>query len=753
MAVTTLSTIFTIIAQSDLFVGTFPSEALLNTAVPTALEGQTAIVDAGSGSSPTLYGWDITDEAWTQLSGPGGTMTDAEIKTAYQNEVPLVSQVVAEAGTGTSIESWSPLRVKQSIDALAPGISGAGHRTIISIDNTGLVDITAALKTALELGGAQYLPAGSYLIGATGPDSGGVVATLTSSLDLLLDPDAVILGDTNLDNAAITIIPDKTTVDAGGEISVKFSGGKTDGSGMRNSTSIPYETVYPPANLGTSAVTDLLNFRGQLGSAAAYYDGFTSVVVEDHTFYAGDHWEIAGSDSGVFVNGSAYTSITKSRFYGIRDQGIYVSGGDDTSLDGHNGFFSGNYFENCFGGISAKRAYRLFLLEHNEFKNCVWPMGIAILTTEATRGSISNNVANQWQVGVRLDEGQQISVTDNTFIDAGWFLNSGAMPAVTDMSYAGGFDEAIGIHVDNSSRCFIADNFISGRAAGYDNVTNPSWGIRVSDTASRNTVTENTIINLTNPITEDAACSNNKFILNTAHICTNDVSLLSTTRQAVEMRDTGFLRVDAPSVVGATYFDTSTVPTVAAVTWKVRFAGLNDGGGTSIYSSIESAASDTATGVGDLRFNVGPTAQPLRIHDYKIECAKVLELHTIPTTSLPTASSTPGGIMVDSTKGWPVYSWGGVWKKFVDKLYDFYAIQTWDPPSLAAGATMTTPVTVTGAALGDRVECSFSLDLQRVTLHPYVSAANTVTIAVHNTNISTVDLGSGSLRVWVTTKN
>ena len=45
-------------------------------------------------------------------------LTDAEVKTAYQSEVPLVSQAVAEAGTATGIESWSAERVKQAIAAL-----------------------------------------------------------------------------------------------------------------------------------------------------------------------------------------------------------------------------------------------------------------------------------------------------------------------------------------------------------------------------------------------------------------------------------------------------------------------------------------------------------------------------------------------------------------------------------------------------------------------------------------------------------
>jgi hypothetical protein len=74
---------------------------------------------------------------------------------------------------------------------------------------------------------------------------------------------------------------------------------------------------------------------------------------------------------------------------------------------------------------------------------------------------------------------------------------------------------------------------------------------------------------------------------------------------------------------------------------------------------------------------------------------------------------------------------------------------TYDPPSLATLAQQTTTVTVTGAALGDFAECSFSLDLAGTTMVPYVSAANTVTVVHRNGTGGTVDLASGTLRARV----
>ena len=75
---------------------------------------------------------------------------------------------------------------------------------------------------------------------------------------------------------------------------------------------------------------------------------------------------------------------------------------------------------------------------------------------------------------------------------------------------------------------------------------------------------------------------------------------------------------------------------------------------------------------------------------------------------------------------------------------------TYDPASIANGAQQTTTVTVTGAALGNTVVASFTLDLQGIQLTGYVSAANTITVIFQNNTGGAIDLASGTLRadVW-----
>lgn len=71
---------------------------------------------------------------------------------------------------------------------------------------------------------------------------------------------------------------------------------------------------------------------------------------------------------------------------------------------------------------------------------------------------------------------------------------------------------------------------------------------------------------------------------------------------------------------------------------------------------------------------------------------------------------------------------------------------TYDPANLVDGAGVTTTVTVTGAALGDVAQASFSLDLQGITLTAWVSAANTVSVRFQNETGGAIDLASGTLR-------
>ena len=75
---------------------------------------------------------------------------------------------------------------------------------------------------------------------------------------------------------------------------------------------------------------------------------------------------------------------------------------------------------------------------------------------------------------------------------------------------------------------------------------------------------------------------------------------------------------------------------------------------------------------------------------------------------------------------------------------------TFDPPSLTTGVfAVSTGITVTGVALGDRVELYAPYDTDGVIYQASPSAANTIKIALFNANSGTKDLASGTWGVVV----
>lgn len=78
-----------------------------------------------------------------------------------------------------------------------------------------------------------------------------------------------------------------------------------------------------------------------------------------------------------------------------------------------------------------------------------------------------------------------------------------------------------------------------------------------------------------------------------------------------------------------------------------------------------------------------------------------------------------------------------------------YGTVTYDPPSIAAGASTFTDVAVTGAALGDTVDVGFSLDGAGVIFRGYVRVANSIRVYLTNLTAGAVDLASGTLSVTV----
>jgi hypothetical protein len=94
-----------------------------------------------------------------------------------------------------------------------------------------------------------------------------------------------------------------------------------------------------------------------------------------------------------------------------------------------------------------------------------------------------------------------------------------------------------------------------------------------------------------------------------------------------------------------------------------------------------------------------------------------------------------------------IWQSGTAWEVRLVAAGRLSATATYDPPSLALGASSTIQtMTLTGAAVGDGVNMSFSNSLAGAELKGYVSAANTVSYYFTNTNgANPLDLASGTV--------
>lgn len=218
------------------FKGLFASLAALELALPSAVAGDYADVDAGVGSDTVRYLWDVDDVQWV-ASGSGAPLTAADVKSLYESNpdtnaytdaeqtklgaieagaqvnAAAVSQAEAEAGTGTALRSWTVQRVWQAIaawwaasamktklDGIATGATAnSPDATLLARSNhTGtqaastisdLTEVTQDVVGAMIVAGTNVSVsyddvAGTLTISATGGGS-GMTNPMTTAGDII----------------------------------------------------------------------------------------------------------------------------------------------------------------------------------------------------------------------------------------------------------------------------------------------------------------------------------------------------------------------------------------------------------------------------------------------------------------------------------------------------------------------------------------------------------------------------------------
>lgn len=322
----------------------------------------------------------------------------------------------------------------------------------------GVTDMTAVLKTVFEAGGDVYIPAGNYMIKGTGPDSGGVNATITRNLRVRCHPNATFVTD-SLDNDMIRlIVPSNGAGLPSTGISVEWYGGTFDQRNQKNSTVIPFIAQYPASNPGTSATCEGLSIRGDYTSGGTQFSGIRLCRVEGVTFYAGEHWQTAGGDSGLFIGGCELQIVDGCRAQGSRDLGVYTSGSTDATLQCKT-VIQNCLFVNCFFAASIKRSSGDTEIVANTAENCVRGfLASHVLGNGFNRLRISQNSGRNVGIGVELDECIGYDVSDNHFNTLGALLIDG-----TTVEPAAGCN---GIELNGCVYGSVKHNTINGIQAG-----------------------------------------------------------------------------------------------------------------------------------------------------------------------------------------------------------------------------------------------------------------------------------------------
>lgn len=352
-------------------------------------------------------------------------------------------------------------------------VSGASIRSLyskledaISVKDFGAVgdgvtDDTESLINAFTYGGFVYVPEGEYLISAVGD---GVYVTLVKPLTVTCHPNAKFFSD-GLDGDMFFFQADADAVEEGAVLSFSWSGGIFDQTSQKVSTTVPFFTEYPPipSMAGISDRCDALVINGSNGL-------INHVSVTSATFKSGDHWTLAGGDSGVYINGVQNAVVYNCNFKASRDLGIYISGSTDGATLGRLDIFN-NYFDNCCHGAAIKRSGSGFSIRDNTFYKCA--RSVIVETAGVGNGSVAGTIENNYSISsngmVRLFNCQNVNVVNNFSFAAGAFEADGVTP-INESTIDG-------IRLTSCLNCAVINN--SGIGVSASHVSSNSYFIRL----------------------------------------------------------------------------------------------------------------------------------------------------------------------------------------------------------------------------------------------------------------------------------
>lgn len=238
--------------ESSHFKGLHVSLATLEIAHPTGSAGDYADVDPGAGSAVRRYIWDVSDSQWQQQAGSGGSMTAAEVKSAYESnpdtnaytdaEQAKLAGVAAGATANANTDSlaegaankyFTESRVRSAVltglSLLTGGAIAAADTLLVALGKlqnqiSGKQDALVSGTTLKTVNGQSLLGAGNLAVSA-------VVATQSASssggvLDLSAVTAQVVLVTLTENITSISLPPGQLAKSV--ELRIRFTQGATD---------------------------------------------------------------------------------------------------------------------------------------------------------------------------------------------------------------------------------------------------------------------------------------------------------------------------------------------------------------------------------------------------------------------------------------------------------------------------------------------------------------------------------------------
>lgn len=335
------------------------------------------------------------DNTDTQLSDP-------QVETAYNNQVPIASQAEAESGTSTNVRRFTPQRIKQAIDALAPS-SG----------------------TTYTAGNGLNLNTNEFSVDSTR-------VLLVSGISPILGPWEFAAGtNAQLDALAAPVAPVK-------RFSFAIDGGVGYVSGSASGTGDMLKSTY---DTGDNGIVDNSEALGGVGLSNFMRNNSPSNIATNHTLLATNQLNFNSSANymkptanGVgFYNSSAGAT---SYFYDGTETGQWNS----TGLQMLNGFHIRTTNEVYGAGWNGSLQVPTKDAVYDRIESLGSPNLATVLSTGNSAGSSSINMNGQNITGANTISGTSANITTIT----------SSTVSVNDAAYGAGWNGSLAVPTRNA---------------------------------------------------------------------------------------------------------------------------------------------------------------------------------------------------------------------------------------------------------------------------------------------------------------